>query len=134
MRRFLILIAILLESNLFGGPLASDGHAESTARQELQFFEQHVRPLLATHCFECHGSKKQFSELRVDSRDGLLRGGENGPALVPGKPEESLLIEAVRRESLEMPPEEELTPEQKDADLGFQPVGEGGGVEGGGRG
>ncbi|MCA9229357.1 MAG: DUF1553 domain-containing protein [Planctomycetales bacterium] len=112
MRRFLILIAILLESNLFGGPLASDGHAESTARQELQFFEHHVRPLLATHCFECHGSKKQFSELRVDSRDGLLRGGENGPALVPGKPEESLLIEAVRRESLEMPPEEELTPEQ----------------------
>ncbi len=86
--------------------------AAATVEQEIEFFEQHVRPLLAKHCFECHGSKKEFSELRLDSHARMLQGGESGPAIVPGKPEESLLIEAIRRESFEMPPEEELADEQ----------------------
>jgi len=86
--------------------------AAPQAEPQIEFFEQHVRPLLATHCFKCHGAKKQFAELRLDSRARILQGGETGAAIVPGKPEESLLVEAIRRESIEMPPEEELTADQ----------------------
>ncbi|MCA9097626.1 MAG: hypothetical protein KDA36_04545, partial [Planctomycetaceae bacterium] len=78
-----------------------------------EFFEQKVRPLLVERCFKCHGDKKQFGELRVDSREMLLKGGENGPAIVSEKPDESLLIEAVRQSGdLVMPPE----PEEKLSD------------------
>tara|TARA_R110001592_G_scaffold75799_1_gene229299 strand:- start:31984 stop:35376 length:3393 start_codon:yes stop_codon:yes gene_type:complete len=77
-----------------------------------RYFEQHVRPLLITHCQDCHGVKKQFAELRLDSRDALLKGGESGPAVKVNHPENSLLISAVRRESLEMPPEKSLKAEE----------------------
>ncbi|WP_339735082.1 PSD1 and planctomycete cytochrome C domain-containing protein [uncultured Gimesia sp.] len=80
--------------------------------QQEHFFEQHVRPLLIKHCIECHGPKKQFAELRLDSRVHLLKGGETGPAIKVKHPNESLLISAVRRESLEMPPEEPLKKEE----------------------
>jgi len=70
------------------------------------FFEGKVRPLLVERCGECHSlsSKQQRAGLLVDSLEGLLKGGESGPAVVPGKPQESLLMQAVRYESLEMPP------------------------------
>ena len=70
----------------------------------LRFFEAKVRPLLVEHCSECHGKEKQKGDLRLDSLPALLVGGESGPAIVPSEPEKSLLIEAVRYESLEMPP------------------------------
>ncbi len=92
--------------------LALPAYAAPTTEQETEFFEQYVRPLLAKHCLACHGSKKEFAELRLDSRARMLQGGESGPAIVPGKPEGSLLIEAIRRESFEMPPDEELADEQ----------------------
>src|SRR5690606_33535802 len=60
------------------------------------------------HCFKCHGPDKQSGELRLDSRAAMLQGGDSGPAIVPGKPEESLLIEAVKYESFEMPPSGQL--------------------------
>jgi len=60
-----------------------------------EFFEKSVRPILANNCFECHGPKKQKSGLRLDSRDGMLTGGDTGPAIVPGHPEQSLLIKAI---------------------------------------
>src|SRR5262249_47048878 len=65
---------------------------------QLEFFEKKVRPVLAQHCFECHStkSKKVKAGLLVDSRAGLLEGGDNGPAIVPGDPDKSRLIEAVR--------------------------------------
>src|SRR5262245_19873349 len=73
--------------------------------QQLEFFEARVRPVLAEHCFSCHGPKKQTAGLRLDSRAALLRGGESGPASVPGQPEKSLLINAVRHSrALRMPP------------------------------
>ena len=77
-----------------------------------RFFEEHVRPLLIKHCLECHGPKKQFAELRIDSRDHLLKGGETGPAIKVNHPNESLLMSAVRRESLEMPPDNPLNKEE----------------------
>src|SRR5690348_12167804 len=59
------------------------------------FFEKSVRPVLATHCFECHGPKKQCGGLRLDSRAAILEGGDTGPAVVPGSPDRSLLVKAV---------------------------------------
>lgn len=81
--------------------------------EQLDFFENKVRPLLAGKCYKCHSSerKKPKGELAVDSRQGLLAGGESGPALVPGDAERSRLIEAVRYENpdLQMPPKKKLS-------------------------
>ncbi|HWB54772.1 MAG TPA: DUF1549 domain-containing protein, partial [Tepidisphaeraceae bacterium] len=74
------------------------------AAADLEFFEKQIRPLLAQHCYECHGEKKSKGGLRLDVAAGWQRGGDSGPAVVAGKPDESLLIAAVRREGLEMPP------------------------------
>ncbi len=91
--------------------------AKPTA-EELRFFETAVRPVLVEHCHKCHGEKKQWSNFRLDSRDAILKGGDFGPGLVPGKPEESLLIKAIRQtdEDLKMPKEGKLT-ERQIADL-----------------
>jgi hypothetical protein len=73
----------------------------------VEFFEKHVRPLLAERCQSCHGPKLQRGGLRLDSRQAILAGGDSGPALVPGKPDASLLLKAVRRRGdLKMPPKE----------------------------
>ncbi|MCA9024128.1 MAG: PSD1 domain-containing protein [Planctomycetaceae bacterium] len=81
--------------------------------EALRFFENEVRPLFIEQCSECHGGKKQEGGLRVDSRATLLKGGETGPAVVPGKPDASLLLQAVRREDgLEMPPDAPLNATQ----------------------
>jgi hypothetical protein len=70
------------------------------------FFESKIRPLLVERCLECHGVEKHKSGLRLDSRAGWQAGGERGSPAVPGKPEESLLIKAVRYadKELQMPP------------------------------
>src|SRR5262249_27982074 len=70
--------------------------------------------LLVEHCYRCHGPEKQKGGLRLDTRDGVLRGGESGPAVVPGKPSESRLVRAVRYTvaDLRMPPNRQLGPEQ----------------------
>ena len=83
--------------------------ADIDARQ-LTFFESKIRPLLDKHCFECHSARaKQIKGgLRLDSRQALLLGGDSGVVVVPGKPDESLLIEAVHWKSLEMPPRGKL--------------------------
>jgi len=85
---------------------------------ELQFFEKSVRPVMVEHCLKCHGEKKQWAGLRLDSREALLRGGDTGAAIVPGKPAESLLIRAIRHEDddLKMPAEGKI-PDQQIADL-----------------
>ena len=77
--------------------------AESSAQEE--FFETRIRPLLAEHCQSCHGDLAT-SGLRVDSRDALLKGGSRGPSILPGKPESSLLLQAVSHShpKLKMPP------------------------------
>jgi hypothetical protein len=74
------------------------------------FFELRIRPILAGTCFECHGGKKVSGELRVDSRAALLKGGESGPAIVPGHPDKSLLLQAIRHTDaeLKMPPDRRL--------------------------
>ncbi len=77
-----------------------------------EFFEAKVRPVLATHCLECHGPEKHKGGLRLDGRDAMLRGGEAGRVVVPGKPEESPLIEAIRyKGDVQMPPKKKLKDE-----------------------
>ncbi len=78
------------------------------------FFESKVRPLLVEHCIECHGGEKTKGGLRLTHRAGWESGGDSGPAVVPGNPDESLLIKAVRYrdEDLSMPPERKLSDAQ----------------------
>mgnify|MGYP006101585487 FL=1 len=78
--------------------------------EQVEFFEREVRPLLVKHCFECHSAKSKPLQggLRLDTRAATRRGGESGAAVVPGKPDDSLLIAAVRRDGIEMPPKRKL--------------------------
>ncbi|MBT7740454.1 MAG: DUF1549 domain-containing protein, partial [Opitutae bacterium] len=77
-----------------------------TADEGNDFFESKIRPVLVEHCYECHNSSgKAKAKLILDFKDGLLKGGSEGPAIVPGKPEESLLLQTIRHEfeDLRMP-------------------------------
>jgi mono/diheme cytochrome c family protein len=82
--------------------------------EAMRFFENKIRPILAEHCYRCHGPEKHKGDLRVDSRSALLTGGELGPAIVAGDAEKSLLVKAVRQSDpdLKMPPTGKLTKEQ----------------------
>jgi hypothetical protein len=71
------------------------GASETASPQAIEYFEQHVRPVLAEQCQRCHGAKTQQSGLRLDVRDAILQGGNSGPAVVPGRPDESRLIRAI---------------------------------------
>ena len=76
------------------------------AASETEFFEQRIRPVLVEHCQSCHGPEKQKGDLRLDSRASLLKGGETGPAVIPGNPDASLLLKAISHADpeLAMPP------------------------------
>ena len=88
---------------------AADAPAPAIASSDLQFFETKIRPLLVDKCYKCHSrdADKVKGGLMLDTREAWLHGGNTGPALVPGKPDDSLLIQAVRYtdEDLAMPPE-----------------------------
>ncbi|QDU73690.1 Planctomycete cytochrome C [Bremerella volcania] len=100
---FALLIGPVIGSNALG--------QEQIPNQERAFFEEKVRPILVTHCYECHAeaSKEIGGKLLLDSRAGILKGGESGPAVVPGDPEKSLLLDALHYESFEMPPDKPLS-------------------------
>ena len=75
----------------------------------VEFFEKNVRPILATRCQGCHGPAKQKGGLRLDVRAALIAGGSTGPAVVPGNPKESLLVDAINYgETYQMPPKSKL--------------------------
>ena len=83
--------------------------AREFSQAQLAFFETKIRPVLVEQCLACHSNDdKQKGGLSLTSRTGLLSGGESGPAIVPGKPDASLLLEALRYESYEMPPKGKL--------------------------
>ncbi len=98
------------------GCLVSVSAAFAAAPDGMAFFESRIRPLLAEHCYECHsaGAKKLKGGLRLDTRDGWAKGGDSGPALVVGKPEDSLLIKGIRHwdKDFKMPPEKRLAQAQ----------------------
>ncbi len=98
---------------LFAASLRGAEPAAQPSAEAVRFFESRIRPLLADNCFQCHADKKQRGSLRLDSRAALMAGGDRGAAVVPGKPEESLLLKAVRHEDeLKMPPKKKLAKEQ----------------------
>jgi len=90
--------------------------AAEPSAQELEFFEKRVRPVLTEHCFKCHSAdaEKLKGGLMLDSREAVLKGGDTGPAIVPGDVEKSLLVEAVRWKDSDtaMPPKKALAPAQ----------------------
>lgn len=91
---------------------ASAGDSKASPAQ-VEFFEKTIRPILANHCFECHGPDKQRGSLRLDSRAAMLEGGERGPAMVLTKPDSSLLLKAIHyKDDLKMPPKSPLKAEQ----------------------
>jgi mono/diheme cytochrome c family protein len=93
-------------------PVPAD-HAQQMA-QSLELFKGGVRELLAQHCMKCHGGEKTEGEFDLTTRDALLKGGDQGPAIVVGRPSESLLVKLIRHESdPNMPLEAERLPEQE---------------------
>jgi len=110
-----LLIALLLLLPADGR--AADDRATTPGQipaKQAEFFEREVRPLFVKHCFECHSAKSKPLQggLRLDTRDDTRKGGESGPVIVPGKPGESLLIDAVRHDGIKMPPKRKLTPRE----------------------
>jgi len=103
-RRACGILGLLLAWVSPGAPRGACG-----AEDDLRHFESRVRPLLVDRCGKCHGAKTQWGSLRLDSRAAILKGGDTGPALVPGQPDQSLLLKAVRGTDpdLQMPPEGE---------------------------
>lgn len=95
---------------------ASAAFAAEPGDDDAAFFESRIRPLLVGKCFKCHGGEKVSSGLRVDSRQALIAGGKHGPAVVPGNPDASPLIDAVRYGQRKMPPDAPL-PREAVADL-----------------
>lgn len=100
--------AILLSALLAlagGAGFAADKQAPKMDPQVVEFFEARVRPVLFEKCFACHGERQQMANLRLDSLEGLLKGGSHGPVIVPGHPERSALIQAIRHDGkIRMPP------------------------------
>lgn len=106
---------------LFGSVIAASLLQSTALAADLTFFENKIRPLLADQCYSCHSVKAEKTKggLHVDSLEALLKGGDSGPALVPGDAEKTLLIKAVRYtdENLQMPPKGKKLSERQIADL-----------------
>jgi hypothetical protein len=110
---FASVVALSFATHSTGILLAEETETgQAISRSHAEFFERRIRPVLVAKCYECHSSdaNKPQGGLRLDSPAMLRKGGESGPALVAGNVDESLLISAIRHESLEMPPEEKLPP------------------------
>ncbi|MBS0264936.1 MAG: PSD1 domain-containing protein [Planctomycetes bacterium] len=105
---------LILAMGYIGVHFAAQLQAQEPDPKQLEFFEQKIRPVLVQHCYSCHSEKaaaggKLKANLLLDSRDGLSKGGESGPAIVSRKSSESLLLKALRYEGLEMPPSGKLS-------------------------
>jgi hypothetical protein len=104
-------VAILLVSSQYESrwTVASDVPQPAVSEEDAIFFERSVRPLLAAKCWECHSGEAPEAGLRLDAWNTMVAGGDSGPAVVPGKPSESLLISAIHYElSPQMPPDGKL--------------------------
>jgi hypothetical protein len=110
MKTLMKMLPILCVTALMGGAGAAD---QPQVTESERLFLTKVKPLLDSRCVSCHGAEKVKAGLRLDSREASLKGGESGPAVVPGKPGESLLLTSVMhaKEDLKMPPKEKLTPQ-----------------------
>src|SRR4051794_15546430 len=103
-------LALLSLSAVLCAPRTAPADEKPADPAGIEFFEKKIRPVLAEQCYQCHSAdaqakKKLKANLLLDSRAALLKGGDSGPAVVPGKAEQSLLIEALRyKGDIRMPP------------------------------
>lgn len=106
MTRSLICLLVLQ----FAGPMAVGQEPAAPTKEQLDFFESKIRPVLVEHCYKCHAPEAKIIKggLRLDHREGLLKGGDTGAAIVPGQPAKSLLVKALKYDGLEMPPKGKL--------------------------
>lgn len=95
-----------------GMVLLAPTSADELSGAQRDFFENRIRPALARYCFECHSAESEEvgGKLLLDTKHGLLKGGESGRIVMKGAPDDSLLIQALRWDGTEMPPEEKLPP------------------------
>src|SRR5947199_160461 len=108
MSRTIIFLALALGSTV-AETSADEAPPSKPDPALVEFFEGKVRPVLEAHCINCHGPSKQKAGLRLDSRAALMKGGDSGQAIEPGRPEASRLIEAVNHSAdLQMPPKGKL--------------------------
>ena len=100
-----ILVATLFPSWTF---------ADEPCTRGLEFFEKRIRPLLSDNCFKCHTGDKRKGNLALNSRETILKGGDTGPAVIPGEPGKSLLMKAIgyAEPELRMPPRGKLNDQQ----------------------
>src|SRR5262245_12082069 len=114
--RRLSTLLVLLPAFLWAAPAAKA--EDQPSPKQVEFFEKKIRPVLVAECYKCHSDRtdKPKGGLRLDTKGGMLAGGESGPAIVPGDAAASLLMEAIRHESLEMPPKKQL-PDEVGADF-----------------
>jgi len=111
-KRMRAILFYLLGGVFFAGALAAKA---AEAPVDSQFFETKIRPVLVESCYKCHSAESERLKggLYLDTREGMLKGGDSGPAIVPGDPDKSRLITALRYkdEQLQMPPKEPLPTE-----------------------
>lgn len=94
---------------------SGSARAKDFSPEALSFYEKEVLPILKANCYKCHGDGKAKGKLSLESRDAILKGGDNGPAVDLDKPNESKLLQAINyQDGLEMPPSGKLKPEQID--------------------
>ena len=111
----LILLSMPLAVAAAGGALAPAQEKSQSPAASAEYFESRVRPVLAANCYDCH-TEEQLGGLRLDSRDAMLKGGKSGPAIVPGDPDHSRMIEAIRQTGLlKMPKGGRLKPDEVEA-------------------
>lgn len=108
----LFLLLITGAAHLAVAAETTPANASTLSAEAAAEFERDIRPLLAERCHKCHGPNRQEAGLRLDTHEGLLAGGDSGPSLAVQDSGLSLLVEAVRRESLEMPPDDPLPAEE----------------------
>jgi mono/diheme cytochrome c family protein len=126
MKRAAVAVSLAL---VCAGRLSADIHpapaapaaAAAVSGDDLQFFETRIRPVLADHCYKCHSREadKIKGGLMLDTKEGMLHGGDTGPAISPGKPDDSLIVDAIsyRDADLQMPPKGEKLTDQQVADI-----------------
>ena len=104
---------LILLCTAVASPLRADEPSDPRVEADVQFFESRIRPVLVKHCYECHSADAKVirSGLQVDHREAMRAGGDSGPLFEPGNPDGSLLIEALKHESFEMPPDGQLPDE-----------------------
>src|SRR5436309_2982732 len=116
MFRFPILIALCAASGIIYATVAVAKPQQSGSARDDQFYQAKVYPILSAQCFSCHSHREKKSKggLMLDSKGAVLQGGDDGVVVVPGKPEQSLLMKAVEHapDVPHMPPKGKLTTEQ----------------------